>query len=148
MFVWERQYYSVVWLSPKHSSWCISCHHLLWVQQDIARIHTQMCYVDNRLSIYCSNESFYSFVIPLTCWCVPHSLLQVYLLSGTDGRVLWQTQCQMVQMYSSLTLKTTGPHDLFLFRTMGQVVNTPPLPAAHGKPTVVSCSLKAIACSV
>ncbi|KAK7112143.1 uncharacterized protein [Littorina saxatilis] len=43
----------------------------------------------------------------------------VYVISGHDGSILWQTRSKTMQMYSDLSLKTQGSHDLFLFHTIG-----------------------------
>ncbi|XP_076446122.1 protein FAM234B-like [Babylonia areolata] len=43
-----------------------------------------------------------------------HAIVSV--MSGRDGGVLWERQCQMVAWDSPLTLHTTGPHDLFIVR--------------------------------
>ena len=51
--------------------------------------------------------------------------LQVYIISGQDGSVLWQTRSQTSQMYSDLSLRTKGSHDLFLFRTIGGGLASP-----------------------
>ncbi|KAK7469683.1 hypothetical protein BaRGS_00036312 [Batillaria attramentaria] len=49
-----------------------------------------------------------------------YSSAKVYILSGEDGHILWEANSRTVQMYSDLSLRTTQPQDMFLFRLIGR----------------------------